>query len=166
MSKISKNLKISSESNRELKTISEVTSINEGSIVELLIHDYAIRIGVAYGEESPALSAHVLGGIRQNEKNSQLSMPSLNAQFEHLKVLISGLTKSLKEIEENSYVDKDILNVLLLYLKPESEIPQLPSTDIKLNISNKNNIHPFVQKSMENRVERIRSAQVNNAEKI
>lgn len=163
--KKTKGFKLSLETIEQIKTITELIAIPECQLIELLVRDYAVRLGIEIGEESAVLSAHVSSdGIRQKkEKDSIPSMSAINTHFEHIKTMLAFITSSIKETEANTYTNKDALNSLLLFLKPETDIPELPSTDTKLSITNRRNLHPYISKSEDNYKERIRTTQVSKA---
>lgn len=99
--------------------------------------------------------------------NDITSVTPNEVQNDLLKLMMSKLSiiqKLCNDIEENTYISRDCNNNILLYLQPEND-NSFVSSDLKINLANRDKLHPFVKESINNHSELIRRKQLNKIEK-
>lgn len=165
--KIQKNIRIEHSTNDLLSSISDITKISDGEIINGLIRNYAIDIGILSEEKNSALVSHILSDDNTGAISTVTNtLTEFKNSLAYLKYICDCIQSSVRESEKNSYVNTDMMNVLLKFLsvsEGRDGITTLPSFDEKINPANKNNQHPLLSQSLENFEEKIKRTQRANA---
>ena len=132
----------------------------------LLLNRFKLR---SFSELVELLIQNELGnyGIDNTVTENTSTAKATDVQNDLLKLMMSKLSiiqKICNEIEENTYISRDCDNNILLYLQPEAD-KEFASCDSKLDIGNRDKMHPFVKASLNNHSELIRRKQINKIEK-
>lgn len=164
MNNVQKKLRITEESARLLSALSTKLNMSESAFVSELIRNYAIDLGEIEGIKNYALEEAML--VPSYEKKA--SSNNLAEEVSKLRQEMRIVKSIVNELDEYAYTERDMLNAVLLFLKPEND-PQsdrkFKSTDTKLSILNRENIHSFLVQSISNYEERIRRSQIDGANK-
>ena len=132
--------------------------MTESAFVEAMIYNYAIDIGIRQGAKNHILESKELEANKHKKTDIE---STLNEMLQELRIMRS----ILNDIERNAYVGRDLLNAIMIFLRPENEFTTLPSADLKLPVSSNVKLHPFLERSLENYSERIRYNQIEKKNK-
>ena len=167
MNNVQKKLRITEESAKLLSALSTKLNMSESSFVSELIRNYAIDLGELKGIKNYALEEAMLVPAYEKKATSN----NLAEEVSKLRQEVRLVKSILNGIDEYAYTERDMLNAILLFLKPENdpalktEPDKFKSTDTKLSILNRKNIHSFLEHSIANYEERIRQNQIEGANK-
>ena len=157
--KTTKIFHLTSEQARTIAEISDELEMTESAFIGELVRNYAIDIGKLDGIKNYALEeAMTVPTYVKKSNNSNASDEIVNIRKE-LRIIKS----ILNNLDERSYVEYDLNNLLFHYLKPENELGAFKSTDTKLTITNSTNLHDYVKESLKNYDERIKRSQIDNS---
>lgn len=132
--------------------------MTESVFVTELVRNYAIDCKKLEG----AKNYHLIEKMEiptYVEKHNQKEFSEDMSQVKRELKIMKSILNSLNEYE---YTARDLLNAIMIYLRPE-ENASFASTDTKLSLVNKSNLHSFLEESIKNYQERIRREQINNA---
>lgn len=152
---IQKKLRITEESAALLSQMAELLNMSESTFVSELVRNYAIDCNKLEGVKNYALEEAMLVPTYSKKINSA----NLADEIAKLRNDVRLIKSIVNDNNEYLYTERDMLNALLVYLKPESETA-FASTDSKLSLSNRQNIHSFLDSSIKNYEERIRREQI------
>lgn len=152
---IQKKLRITEESAALLSQLAEMVNMTESAFVSELIRNYAIDCNKLEGVKNYALEDAMLVPTYEKKAASNNLADDVSKLRQELRIIKT----IVNENNEYAYTERDMINALLHYLKPENET-RFASTDSKLSLSNRENIHSFLQCSINNYGERIRREQI------
>lgn len=156
---IQKKFRVTSEVATLISEISDQLVMSEAAFISELVRNYAIDIGKLDGIKNYALEeAMTTPTYEKKADNTNAADEIVNIRKE-LRIIKS----ILNNLDERSYVEYDLNNLLFHYLKPENELGAFKSTDTKLTITNSTNLHDYVKESLKNYDERIKRSQIDNS---
>lgn len=153
-----KKFRVTEEIAELITDLSTSLNMSESKFISELVRNYAIDCKKIEGIKNYNLIE--IMETPTYEKSGEVKKVSEDlSQLKRELHIIKGI---LNGLDEYGYTTRDVLNGLLLFLDLKGDFR---STDTKLSLSNKANVHTFLKQSMDNYAERIRREQINSTAK-
>lgn len=157
-------ISVSDTTNKQLRTLRTLLEIpTDSELIRYLVQAEINRQDGSDIDEPPAKR----GGICQNDENV-VSIHKLEQQLYSLTSMVSRVLTTCKDIDENTYITKDVINSYLRYLDADGSMSgdcPYVSSDSRLSLGNKANCHTYVIESLANLNELRRRRQIEAANK-
>ena len=140
--------------------LSKELDMSESKFISELVRNYAIDCSKIDGVKNYSLIEQMTVPTYENKR----SQKELTDDLSQLKRELRTIRTILNGLDQYGYITRDALNAILQYLKPEDSI-EFGSTDTKMSLTNKKNVHSFLEKSADLYAERIRREQIENSGK-
>lgn len=157
---VQKNLRIPKEAAKLISDMASELNMSEATFVAEVTRNYAIDKGKVDGIKNYILEEAMLVPTYEKKAQAKNLADEIDKLWQEMRVIKS----ILRGIDQFAYIGRDIFNTMLLFLRPENE-GSFKSTDVKLSIMNRENIHSFMAKSLDNYEERIRQNQIEGSNK-
>ena len=157
---VQKNLRMPQGAAKLISDLASELNMSEATFVAEVTRNYAIDMGKVEGVKNYALEEAMLVPTYEKKAQAKNLADEIDKLWQEMRVIKS----ILRGIDQFAYIGRDILNTMLLFLHPENE-GSFKSTDVKLSIMNRENIHSFMAKSLDNYEERIRQNQIEGSNK-
>ena len=136
-----------------IKELAKELNMTESDFITELVRNYAIDCNKMKGVKNN----HILELIPSNDMPKNDILPD---DITHIQTELRIIKHILNGIDEYGYITRDALNMLMTYLNPPFDFK---STDIELNLSNRENYHRFLKESKENYLRRLERRQIRKA---
>ena len=160
MNTVQKKFRVTQETAKLFSGMASDLNMSESAFFSEMTRNYAIDMGKVEGVKNYALEEAMLVPTYEKKAQAKNLADEIDKLWQEMRVIKS----IIRGIDQFAYIGRDILNTMLLFLHPENE-GSFKSTDVKLSIMNRENIHSFMAKSLDNYEERIRQNQIEGSNK-